>query len=140
MAKQDQDIINEDALLKESEGAQVTKQFCGDKDVMQGAKPCANCTCGLKEIVEGNQSKLVSEKGDLENGNVESSCGKCYLGDAFRCASCPYRGLPAFEKGDKVKLVDNQGSTQQEVPQERVGVAKKQEGTKVMLNTDDMDI
>ena len=49
-------------------------------------------------------------KTDLENGNVESSCGKCYLGDAFRCASCPYRGLPSFEKGDKVKLVDQNGN------------------------------
>ena len=60
---------------------------------------------------------LVSdkEKADLENGNTESACGKCYLGDAFRCASCPYRGkkvsqrlrIRKFEKGDKVKLVEN---------------------------------
>ena len=58
--------------------------------------------------LEGNTTVLVSdkEKKDLENGNVESACGKCYLGDAFRCATCPYRGVPAFEKGDKVKLVN----------------------------------
>jgi hypothetical protein len=75
---------------------------------MQGAKPCANCSCGLKEKLEGNQTVLYTdqEKKDLENGNVESACGKCYLGDAFRCASCPMRGVPAFEKGDKVKLVN----------------------------------
>ena len=89
----------------------ATKKFCGDGDVMQGAKPCANCSCGLKERLEGNTT--VAE---LENGQEESACGKCYLGDAFRCASCPYRGLPAFEKGDKVKLVNEDTAQQSELP------------------------
>ena len=80
----------------------VTKKFCGDGDVMQGAKPCANCSCGLKEKLEGNTTVATPANGQQE----ESACGKCYLGDAFRCASCPSRGLPAYEAGDKVKLVN----------------------------------
>jgi len=38
-----------------------------------------------------------------------SGCGKCSLGDSFRCGSCPYKGLPAFKLGDKLNL-DEQGT------------------------------
>jgi len=75
--------------------------------------------------------------GDLENGNTESACGKCYMGDAFRCASCPYRGVPAFEKGDKVKLVNSEKDQQADVPQDRQVAGTTTQGDKVMLNTED---
>jgi len=74
---------------------------------------------------------------DLENGNIESECGKCYLGDAFRCASCPFRGKPAFEKGDKVKLVNNEKDQQADIPSDRVDTQVKQSKGKVMINNDD---
>ncbi|GBE61188.1 anamorsin homolog [Babesia ovata] len=62
-------------------------------------RACANCTCGRAERERLEAEKLVS---DVDAPT--SACGNCYLGDAFRCASCPYRGLPAFTPGEKVVL------------------------------------
>jgi hypothetical protein len=89
-------------------------------------KACKNCSCGLAEIEaeESKTGKVVILDGAEEGSTMEveldekdrlkaaakaaskatSSCGSCFLGDAFRCASCPYLGLPAFEPGQKVEI------------------------------------
>merc|ERR1712217_1016506 len=90
--------INEDELLGE-----VPKPAGkGKSDCSSQPKACANCTCGRKEL----EDKVGAEeaKMKLEHGTQRSSCGNCYLGDAFRCDGCPYRGLPAFKPGTKVEL------------------------------------
>lgn len=94
------ETINEDELMKEIETNMdaVASKFCGENDGIQPMKPCANCSCGLKEIYEASQEQATVVQ------PAESSCGKCYLGDAFRCAGCPFRGKPAFEPGDKLTL------------------------------------
>ena len=108
-------------------------------------KACKGCSCGLAELEEEERrtGKVVlldgSQNGEaraVERGEKErliqaaksapkatSSCGSCFLGDAFRCASCPYlgklwsivfhllalysflrKGLPAFKPGEKVQI------------------------------------
>jgi anamorsin len=79
-------------------------------------KACKGCTCGLAEEEEaelrnglakvvlldgseggGASEVALSEKDRLSRAakatpKATSSCGSCFLGDAFRCASCPYMG------------------------------------------------
>ena len=80
-------------------------------------RACKGCTCGLAELEAeeaANQPVVVLDtRADNEGGLIKemslsdrerlkivaqnagkatSSCGSCFLGDAFRCAGCPYLG------------------------------------------------
>merc|ERR1712072_560032 len=91
----DNEMIDEDDLLTQEEIAvKPVLPACGPKS--EGKKACKNCSCGYAEELD----KAVAS-GEVP---VKSACGSCYKGDAFRCATCPYRGTPAFEPGEKVKL------------------------------------
>ncbi|KOC64647.1 Anamorsin like protein [Habropoda laboriosa] len=95
----DEELINEDDLLDESD---VLKPITTSLKVCSTTgkrKACKDCTCGLAEELSGKTA---------QEGTAKSSCGNCYLGDAFRCASCPYLGMPAFKPGEKVVLPENQ--------------------------------
>ncbi|XP_020285617.1 anamorsin homolog [Pseudomyrmex gracilis] len=95
----DEDLIDEDNLLDESDLIKPdasSLKVCGTTGKR---KACKDCTCGLAEELSG---KTPNES------TVKSSCGNCYLGDAFRCASCPYLGMPAFKPGEKVVLPETQ--------------------------------
>lgn len=93
---EDQDMIDEDDLLTQEEiGAKPELPACGPKS--EGKRACADCSCGYAEALD---------KEKIANGEVavKSACGSCYKGDAFRCANCPMRGMPAFKPGEKVEL------------------------------------
>lgn len=89
------DLIDPDALLDAADlvkpDPSSLKAGC---DPNKGKKrACKNCTCGLSEAQE-KESEPVAK----------SACGSCYLGDAFRCSSCPHKGLPPFKQGEQVKI------------------------------------
>lgn len=97
----DEDIetIDENDLLEEEDlkrPDQSSLKVCGTTGKR---KACKNCTCGLAEELEAKNVQTTTKT---------SSCGNCYLGDAFRCASCPYLGMPAFKPGEKIQLTDRQ--------------------------------
>lgn len=105
----DEDLIDEDSLLDESDRNAKPSTKADDCEVgTQGKKACKNCTCGRADMPEEGapvQPKITKEM--LENPGVGSNCGSCGLGDAFRCGGCPYRGLPSFKVGEKITLPDN---------------------------------
>lgn len=110
-------------------GKLESKEDCGIPTTAQGTvetkkkRACKNCSCGLKEEEEMEARKLAENKVVLNlstnelaeteedehkshDGDEHGSggCGNCARGDAFRCAHCPYLGLPAFTPGTKPQI------------------------------------
>ncbi|KAI4498964.1 hypothetical protein M0802_005830 [Mischocyttarus mexicanus] len=93
------DLIDEDELLSDDDIIKpdiTSLKVCGTTGKR---KACKDCSCGLAEELNGKAQ---------DQGIQKSSCGNCYLGDAFRCASCPYLGMPAFKPGEKIVLPESQ--------------------------------
>lgn len=98
----DEEMVDEDSLLTEEEiNAKIDLPACGPKS--KGRRACKNCSCGFAEQLE-EEKKQGKELKAGDKPLHKSACGSCYKGDAFRCADCPYRGMPAFEPGQKVEL------------------------------------
>ncbi|XP_057956713.1 anamorsin homolog [Malania oleifera] len=97
----DIDLIDEDSLLTEEDVKKPQLPVVGDCEVGSTRKACKNCICGRAEAEEKVQ-KLGLTADRLNN--PQSACGSCGLGDAFRCSTCPYKGLPPFKLGEKVSL------------------------------------
>ena len=80
------DLLNSYNILMSGLTATVPDKII-KKDCKTSRNTCKNCTCGRADE-------------SLENKSKPSMCGNCYLGDGFRCDSCPSKGLPPFDPGD----------------------------------------
>ncbi|KAH6574132.1 hypothetical protein BASA50_010055 [Batrachochytrium salamandrivorans] len=106
-----QELEDEDMLLDKDDLVLPTTKAA---DCSTKKKACKNCSCGRAEMEAVDEDKLGDLAGmitvvtPLKTVKAPaSSCGSCYLGDAFRCSSCPYLGMPAFKPGEKVQLGGN---------------------------------
>ena len=99
-AADDDELIDESALLTELDVNTAPVKY-DDCDVGAGKKACKNCTCGRAEAEAAEEATTAASE-----ETFVSACGNCALGDAFRCAGCPYLGQPAFkdQPGTKVEL------------------------------------
>lgn len=96
-----EDLMDEDVLLMDTSNLlpppPSMSSAVKNGDDCGGRQPCDDCTCGRADAQKGENTTVKT-----------SSCGKCGLGDAFRCASCPYLGKPAFKNGEEHLVLDLQ--------------------------------
>ncbi|XP_065088928.1 anamorsin homolog [Ochlerotatus camptorhynchus] len=95
--------IDADELLDEEDKVKPSAESLRVCGTTGKRKACKDCSCGLAEELESETKGAT-----MQNSESKSSCGSCYLGDAFRCATCPYLGMPAFRPGEKIQLSDTQ--------------------------------
>ena len=88
----DDDLMDEDDLLNSYNllisGLNIPDKI-SKKDCQTSHNACKNCSCGRADESLNSESK-------------PSMCGNCYLGDGFRCNTCPSKGLPPFSPDEKL--------------------------------------
>lgn len=95
------ELIDDEDLLTDADRARPDVPVA---DCSTSRKACKDCSCGRAEAEAAGEPAPKLTVQMLENPGSSGGCGSCALGDAFRCASCPYRGLPTFEMGKKIEL------------------------------------
>lgn len=117
----DDEMINADDLLDEEDKQKPTSESLRVCSTTGKRKACKDCSCGLAEELDAEAKGQKVDPTPTQKSSCGSvrmptfqfnyrksnlNCFQCYLGDAFRCSTCPYLGLPAFKPGEKIQLTD----------------------------------
>ena len=102
------DLIDENALLA---GDDAVATSAAANSCTTKRRACANCSCGRAEAENAADTAVAPAPAAVSAAPVKSQCGNCFKGDAFRCATCPHLGKPAFKPGmDGALLLDTGAS------------------------------
>jgi len=102
----DDGLLSDDGEgLLDTEDVAMATTAPNASDCAPKKRACKDCSCGRAEIeaAEDAEAEQAADK-PLAGPVASSACGNCYLGDAFRCSSCPYLGMPSFKPGEQVEL------------------------------------
>ncbi|RDA94080.1 hypothetical protein CP533_5311 [Ophiocordyceps camponoti-saundersi (nom. inval.)] len=118
----DDELVDENDLLSE-EDRKRRPTIPANCQPEKRRRPCKDCTCGLAAKLEAQDrerrakavqglEELKLDANDLNELDFTvkgktGSCNNCSLGDAFRCSTCPYIGLPAFKPGEEVRILND---------------------------------
>ncbi|KAI6782183.1 uncharacterized protein J7T54_002420 [Emericellopsis cladophorae] len=121
----DDEIMDENDLMTAEDFTRpiVQPAECAPKPGKR-RRACKDCTCGLAERLNvEDQARRDAADANLQSMKLKpdelydeldftvqgktGSCGNCSLGDAFRCDGCPYIGLPPFQPGEEVTILNN---------------------------------